>query len=253
MLPINLDLGEGDDASSLYFYFFLPLSPTPGTTTTATTGAETADDRRSRLRRSFSHFVREHLTRASPSPADSASAQSVPVQETTSPSAENSQLVIVRMRRLPVPEQDGQFFIQWTIYFVMARSPEEAARNGPPSAQETQEAMNRAFAMLGAMMSGENMGYEEWIRLQDMLGSVSRGVSSELIEAQLPQLSLSDLDLLKLEPCPICLTPFVIEEKTRKLPCGHLYHSHCIDNWLRTVNSCPLCRQVPVTREPQEP
>jgi E3 ubiquitin-protein ligase ATL41 len=32
-------------------------------------------------------------------------------------------------------------------------------------------------------------------------------------------------------------------ETVRRLPaCGHLFHSSCVDEWLRAHATCPLCR-----------
>ncbi|GAV58617.1 zf-RING_2 domain-containing protein [Cephalotus follicularis] len=44
--------------------------------------------------------------------------------------------------------------------------------------------------------------------------------------------------------CPICLGEFVEGENARILPkCNHGFHVKCIDIWLASHSSCPLCRQ----------
>lgn len=52
--------------------------------------------------------------------------------------------------------------------------------------------------------------------------------------------------------CPVCLCDFKDGEQVRLLPeCAHYYHVSCIDMWLRTHTSCPMCRAdatPPVTR-----
>lgn len=46
----------------------------------------------------------------------------------------------------------------------------------------------------------------------------------------------------KLE-CAVCLTKFREGEKGRVLPgCGHCFHAECIDLWLDSHCTCPLCR-----------
>ncbi|KAK6204160.1 hypothetical protein LQW54_008394 [Pestalotiopsis sp. IQ-011] len=41
--------------------------------------------------------------------------------------------------------------------------------------------------------------------------------------------------------CSICTEDFADGAELRKLPCGHLYHPSCIDQWLRDFNvTCPL-------------
>jgi len=55
--------------------------------------------------------------------------------------------------------------------------------------------------------------------------------------------------------CRLCLEDYRVGEKVRKLPCGHCYHSTCIDVWLagyrlqglpRGERTCPLCKQDPL-------
>jgi len=46
--------------------------------------------------------------------------------------------------------------------------------------------------------------------------------------------------------CAICLVPYAEGESIRALPCPskkpHVFHMTCVDTWLRTNASCPLCR-----------
>ncbi|EEA06379.1 zinc finger, C3HC4 type domain-containing protein [Cryptosporidium muris RN66] len=41
--------------------------------------------------------------------------------------------------------------------------------------------------------------------------------------------------------CVICLNYILENEYVRHLPCGHLYHSICIDQWVERRCVCPLC------------
>ena len=44
--------------------------------------------------------------------------------------------------------------------------------------------------------------------------------------------------------CAICLAVVRDGETVRRLPaCGHLFHVECIDLWLRSNATCPLCRR----------
>jgi E3 ubiquitin-protein ligase RNF115/126 len=42
--------------------------------------------------------------------------------------------------------------------------------------------------------------------------------------------------------CAICKDDLPLAVAARRLPCGHLYHSVCIVQWLEMHNSCPVCR-----------
>lgn len=59
-------------------------------------------------------------------------------------------------------------------------------------------------------------------------------------EASLTQISYSE--------CSVCLSAIEEGEKVRILPsCGHGFHARCIDAWLRTRLSCPVCRSAVTT------
>ncbi|BAH93190.1 RING-H2 finger protein ATL66 [Oryza sativa Japonica Group] len=45
--------------------------------------------------------------------------------------------------------------------------------------------------------------------------------------------------------CSICISALVAGEKVKALPpCGHCFHPDCVDAWLRSQPSCPLCRSL---------
>jgi E3 ubiquitin-protein ligase SIS3 len=41
--------------------------------------------------------------------------------------------------------------------------------------------------------------------------------------------------------CAICLTTLNPGEYTRNIPCQHLFHSTCLDQWLLMKHTCPVC------------
>lgn len=42
--------------------------------------------------------------------------------------------------------------------------------------------------------------------------------------------------------CAICLEAFGEGDQQRTLPCFHIFHARCVDNWLSTSSFCPTCR-----------
>ncbi|XP_022764688.1 putative RING-H2 finger protein ATL69 [Durio zibethinus] len=46
--------------------------------------------------------------------------------------------------------------------------------------------------------------------------------------------------------CSICLSDYQPKDSVRCIPdCHHCFHVDCIDEWLRTSATCPLCRNSP--------
>lgn len=52
--------------------------------------------------------------------------------------------------------------------------------------------------------------------------------------------------------CAICKDDLPLAAAARRLPCGHLYHSDCIVQWLEMHNSCPVCRSRLLSADPEE-
>jgi hypothetical protein len=44
------------------------------------------------------------------------------------------------------------------------------------------------------------------------------------------------------EQCSICLEDFAQGDTRKILPCLHGFHADCVDRWLRSNNSCPICK-----------
>ncbi|KAG0628434.1 hypothetical protein M758_1G026200 [Ceratodon purpureus] len=78
------------------------------------------------------------------------------------------------------------------------------------------------------------------------------GLGKSAVEA-LPKFRYKTADHLKTSTdagdshleCPICLGKFEEDEMGRALPkCGHSFHLECIDMWLYSHSTCPLCRAI---------
>lgn len=85
-------------------------------------------------------------------------------------------------------------------------------------------------------------GYEERLmEVQDMLNR-RQGMSSDTI---------SQVEVVKWKravhgegqlQCMVCLSDFEEDEDLRKLPCNHMFHAACIDEWLHRCTDCPICK-----------
>ncbi|KAL1483163.1 hypothetical protein MTO96_033385, partial [Rhipicephalus appendiculatus] len=77
---------------------------------------------------------------------------------------------------------------------------------------------------------------------------VNRGASQNTIERntfphkykKIPRSGGDSED--NVEKCTICLSEFEDNEEVRRLPCMHLFHIVCVDQWLTTNKRCPICR-----------
>lgn len=80
-------------------------------------------------------------------------------------------------------------------------------------------------------------------QLQQLFRLHDSGLDQALIDA-LPGFHYKDIMGLK-EPfdCAVCLCEFSENDKLRLLPvCSHAFHISCIDTWLLSNSTCPLCR-----------
>ncbi|KAL8144001.1 hypothetical protein V2J09_017033 [Rumex salicifolius] len=79
-------------------------------------------------------------------------------------------------------------------------------------------------------------------------GRAPEGLSQEVIEG-FPTYFYEDVKVhravdVELE-CAICLNQFQDHEVLRLMPeCNHIFHPQCIDPWLHSQATCPVCRKI---------
>ncbi|KAJ0505469.1 putative transcription factor C2H2 family [Helianthus annuus] len=80
-------------------------------------------------------------------------------------------------------------------------------------------------------------------QLQQLFNLHDSGLDQSSIDA-LPVFSYNELKGFKEHHhCAVCLCEFTEHDKLRLLPvCSHAFHTHCIDTWLLSNSTCPLCR-----------
>eukprot|EP00252_Welwitschia_mirabilis_P026239 TRINITY_DN851_c0_g1_i2.p1 TRINITY_DN851_c0_g1~~TRINITY_DN851_c0_g1_i2.p1 ORF type:complete len:469 (+),score=91.04 TRINITY_DN851_c0_g1_i2:133-1539(+) len=87
-------------------------------------------------------------------------------------------------------------------------------------------------------------GFEHF--LNDMVepGHVRRGAPPAAASAieNLPLIIIDNSHADESPACAICKDSLEDGNEANQLPCLHLYHPDCILPWLRTRNSCPICR-----------
>ncbi|GLJ16631.1 hypothetical protein SUGI_0285460 [Cryptomeria japonica] len=66
--------------------------------------------------------------------------------------------------------------------------------------------------------------------------------AKELVEG-LPIVTISNFHVEDGLFCGVCRDDFILGEEVREIPCmiRHIFHSHCIWPWLEDHNTCPIC------------
>ena len=112
--------------------------------------------------------------------------------------------------------------------------------------------------MFSILFPPNRMGHhtlEEYMRLMEARrggSSVNRGASRSCIERNTfphkfnkrpsPTEGSEEEEEEEADKCTICLSEFEVEEDVRRLPCMHLFHVECVDQWLGQNKRCPICR-----------
>lgn len=77
--------------------------------------------------------------------------------------------------------------------------------------------------------------------------------SEQIAETAHEQMDVIDFE----DECSICLCSYRPIQQVQHLSCEHKFHSKCIEKWLSSENTCPLCRRRIVSRsvryEPIQP
>ncbi|XP_069768072.1 E3 ubiquitin-protein ligase Arkadia isoform X5 [Narcine bancroftii] len=113
---------------------------------------------------------------------------------------------------------------------------------------------------ISSRIPGFRATYEDLLHLEERLGNVNRGASQGTIERctyphkykkaitdlqrklQYKQEEEDGIEDDTEEKCTICLSILEEGEDVRRLPCMHLFHQVCVDQWLATNKKCPICR-----------
>ncbi|OAY85717.1 RING-H2 finger protein ATL47 [Ananas comosus] len=80
-------------------------------------------------------------------------------------------------------------------------------------------------------------------QLQQLFHLHDAGVDQSFIDALPVFLYRAIIGLKDPFDCAVCLCEFDADDKLRLLPkCSHAFHVDCIDTWLLSHSTCPLCR-----------
>ncbi|CAI9775109.1 unnamed protein product [Fraxinus pennsylvanica] len=95
------------------------------------------------------------------------------------------------------------------------------------------------------------------LSMRSRRAAAARGLDASILET-FPTFSYSEVKDHKIGKgaleCAVCLNEFEDDETIRLIPkCDHVFHSQCIDAWLESHVTCPVCRAnlVPVSTDGQ--
>ncbi|KAL4196425.1 hypothetical protein AMTRI_Chr04g246150 [Amborella trichopoda] len=105
------------------------------------------------------------------------------------------------------------------------------------------------FSLYIRQCTGDDSTVAPWTGQRNVGGGRSRrsrGLDPAIIET-FPTLVYSVVKGLKIGKgtleCAVCLSEFEDDESLRLIPnCSHVFHPECIDEWLASHVTCPLCR-----------
>jgi hypothetical protein len=126
------------------------------------------------------------------------------------------------------------------LLFVVVRTHPQAALEQAIQRRAEQEAvpaeMRRMMAdAYAAQMEAANKAEDAMIRKVQQLTIIERLPVTTYTQAALDNLGMDERE------CPICMVEYQVADEIRFLPCMHVYHTKCVDDWLTRSFSCPVC------------
>jgi hypothetical protein len=106
-----------------------------------------------------------------------------------------------------------------------------------------------------------NMSYETMLQLGERIGDVKSERWTMVAQkhiAKLPVFTFQNASSMKADgkeendsdlKCLVCQCEYEQDESLRRLPCGHCFHTDCVDQWLKTKDFCLYCRQTIVSSD----
>ena len=104
----------------------------------------------------------------------------------------------------------------------------------------------RIIIPMGGMGNFGGMGNQNDLNelIERMLHYRRDNPTDAAIVSELPETQIDDINKLEEDKknCVICMEDFKNGDKSTNLPCLHMFHTNCIQSWLKTQNTCPICK-----------
>ena len=105
--------------------------------------------------------------------------------------------------------------------------------------------IRRIIIPMGGMGNMEGMRQNELNEMiERMLHHTRDNPTDAAIVSELPENKIDDINKLDNDKknCVICMEDFKKGDKSTNLPCLHMFHTNCIQSWLKKQNTCPICK-----------
>ncbi|CEF68433.1 Zinc finger, RING-type domain and Zinc finger, RING/FYVE/PHD-type domain-containing protein [Strongyloides ratti] len=77
----------------------------------------------------------------------------------------------------------------------------------------------------------------------DEVANARRNRLSDVEIARIPIVEVTEEQEKNESQCTVCMDIFVKNELVYKLACKHIFHKQCLNPWVQSHRSCPVCRQ----------
>jgi hypothetical protein len=88
----------------------------------------------------------------------------------------------------------------------------------------------------------DGMSYDELLSAFGDGSDLRGGAHEGEIDGLPTSVVVAELLPVEARQCPVCLEDFTTGECRKILPCLHGFHRTCIDQWLRSNRTCPICK-----------
>ncbi|KAI1310267.1 hypothetical protein EDD11_003767 [Mortierella claussenii] len=139
----------------------------------------------------------------------------------------------------------------WTIIGVGFLGADKSHHDEPlcmPSYDPVYSLAFKIIVLHASMIGFYFMPYSSLILARILPSSLSSGLSRTATKPMIDKLGSIPMTegMFAADPeeatCAICLGDYAPDETIRILPCQHHFHLECVDQWLITDKSCPLCK-----------
>ena len=74
--------------------------------------------------------------------------------------------------------------------------------------------------------------------------NINNNLNKDNVLTDLLETMTFNIDNTTFFQCGICMDSFNENEKIKRLPCEHIFHIDCMNQWLQTKKTCPFCDQA---------